>query len=150
MSIDRLKSAPGAFLITPELDSSGFPGSVQLGMNAGIVAGAAVGAGGASFSVPTPKAGTVPTIANSGTVTHNGHGAAVVTTGGAVTGAIVQAGTIAGQKLTIINNSANTITMAAVGTSNVANGVGAVISALAAIDLVWNALDSKWYQVRAA
>lgn len=95
----------------------------------------------------TPESGTVPTIANGGTITPNDYGISVVTTGGAVTGAIVAVGTYPGQMLVIVNNSANTITMAAVGTSNVAAGVAAIVPATGALLLVWNPLDSKWYDV---
>lgn len=150
MSLDRLQSKTGLFQINPEVGSGGFPGGVSVGGEFSIVAGAAAATGGAIAPTPTPRSGTVPTLAGSGTVTHNGCGTCIVTTGGAVTGAIVQAGITHGQNLTIINNSANTITMAAAGTSNVANGTGCIISATAAIGLTWNAIDSRWYQYRAA
>lgn len=147
MSLDRIQSVVGRLTLTPEADASGFPGLVALGPNAGVAGGAAAGTGGALYTAHTPKSGTVPTLASSGTVTHNGHGVCVVTTGGAVTGAIVQAGTLPGQRLVIINNSANTITMAAAGTSNVAGGTAAVVPANAALELVWNTLDSRWYDI---
>lgn len=147
MTIDRLQSRTGLFVVSPENTSGAFPGGVQLGLNAGVVEGAAASTGGAAFNTPTPKSGTPPTIANSGTFTHNGHGACVVTTGGAVTGAIVQPGTVHGQHLILMNNSANTITMAAAATSHVIGGTAAIVPAVAALHLVWNALDSRWYDV---
>lgn len=151
MSLDRLRSRAGLFVVDPEATTTGFPGAVALGSGAGTVEGGAASQGGALYQIPVQKAvADIPTLASSGTITHSGSGTVVVTTGGAVTGAIVQVGTRPGQKLTVINNSANTITMAVVGTSNVANGTGCIISALAAITLTWNALDSRWYQDRAA
>lgn len=147
MTIDRIQSRTGLLVVSPENTSGGFPGGVQLGLNAGCIEGAAASTGGAMFSVPTPKSGTPPTLATSGTITHNGHGACVVTTAGATTGNIVQAGTVHGQHLVIMNNSANTITMAAAATSNVAAGVAAIVPATAALHLVWNALDVRWYDV---
>jgi hypothetical protein len=147
MSLDRIQSVPGRLTVTPEASDAGLPGLVALGTNAGIAGGAVAGAGGAVYTAQTPKSGTVPTLASSGTVTHNGFGMCVVTTGGAVTGAIVQPGTLPGQHLVICNNSANTITMAAVGTSNVAGGTAAIVPANAALHLVWNPLDSRWYDV---
>lgn len=147
MSLDRIQSVVGRLTVTPEADSSGFPGAIALGPNAGVAGGAAAGTGGALYTAQTPKSGTVPTLASSGTVTHNGHGMCVVTTGGAVTGAIVQPGTLPGQHLVICNNSANTITMAAAGTSNVQGGTAAIVPANAALHLVWNPLDSRWYDV---
>lgn len=153
MSIDRIQSVPGRLTLSPEVTpTNSYPGEVGLGPNAGIAAGAAASTGGAIYNAHTPKSGSAASIAASGTITHNNHGVAVVATSTAAdkAGVIVQVGAYPGQRLCIINNSANTLTMAAVGTSNVANGTGCVISALAAVDLVWNALDSKWYQVRAA
>lgn len=147
MSLDRLQSKTGSFVISPENTSGGFPGNVALGPNAGICEGAAANTGGASYNSHTPKNGTAPTIANGGTFTHNGHGVCVVTTGGAVTGAIVQAGTYPGQRLALLNQSANTVTMAAAGTSNVAAGTSAVVPATGALDLIWCTLDSRWYDV---
>jgi hypothetical protein len=62
-------------------------------------------------------------------------------------GVIMQAGTRAGQKCTVINQSAaiNTITMAVAATSNVANGVGTVIAGLTAKSFTWNSITSLWY-----
>jgi L-threonylcarbamoyladenylate synthase len=66
---------------------------------------------------------------------------------GAATGVILTAGTYDGQELTLFNNSANSITFAAVGTSNVANGTSAVIAANTGMTLVWSVSDLKWYVV---
>lgn len=153
MSQDVLQTKAGANAMGAPANASGFPAGFNYGREWGHVEGAAASCGGALYETPTPRTGTVPAFVTGNTVTHNGCGVAIVnpsTT--AATGAIVQAGTVHGQHLTIINigTATGTITMAAAGTSNVANGTGCIISVLAAIDLRWNALDSRWYQVRAA
>lgn len=84
-------------------------------------------------------------IASSGTITTAGLDQSRVTTSGAVTGVILQAGTYANQAVTVVNESANSITFAAVGTSNVADGVSAVIAANRMMIFRWDASTSKWY-----
>jgi hypothetical protein len=67
--------------------------------------------------------------------------------GGAATGVILTAGTTDGQLLALFNIEAtNTITFAAAGTSNVADGTGAIIAALQAMILVWDTTSSRWYR----
>ena len=98
------------------------------------------------------------TQAGSATVISNGNTIAIANTryirvapAGAVTGLILAAGTsIVGepaQEVVIINESANSITMAASGTSNVANGVSCVIAANTSRRLVWDAVTTLWYQI---
>jgi hypothetical protein len=91
--------------------------------------------------------GTAPTIATSGTISTAALGISRVTTGGAVTGVIMQAGTFAGQEVWVVNESANSITFAAVATSNVSNGVSGVIAALNGRKFVWDSLSTPaaWY-----
>jgi hypothetical protein len=85
------------------------------------------------------------TIASSGTITTAGVDQARVTTSGAVTGVILQAGTYANQACVVVNESANSITFAAVGTSNVADGTSAVIAANRMMVFRWDSGTSKWY-----
>ena len=66
---------------------------------------------------------------------------------GNVTGIIVSVGTAPGQQVTIINESAFSVTMDVVGTSHVADGVSTVIAANRAARLSWDAATSKWYRV---
>lgn len=141
MSLDNISVRRGWTQVSGQDDGTTRSG-YGFGGRAGIAAGTE---GGAPFSSVIPVTGATPSIANGGTFTHNGAGAMRVTTGGAVTGAIVQAGVIDGQVLRLINISTNTITMALAGTSNVANGTSAVIAATAAMTLVWNAADARWY-----
>jgi hypothetical protein len=90
------------------------------------------------------QSATEAATATSGTITTAGVGLARVAPTGNITGVILQAGTIPGQTVTVWNNSAFTITFAAVGTSNVADGVLAVISANRKMDFTWNSVAAKW------
>lgn len=92
--------------------------------------------------------GTAPTLASSGTITPAGL-VARVTTGGAVTGAIIANGTTNGQLLIVVNESANTITMATAATSHVASGTTNVIVANGGALYVWDdqATTPRWYCV---
>lgn len=97
------------------------------------------------------QTGTVSTIAGAGTITvgtSGGNGSLRVTAAGAVTGVILTAGTRAGQKLSIIHEgaAANTITFAASGTSNIADGTSAVLAGLRKLELEWDASTSLWYR----
>lgn len=85
-------------------------------------------------------------VASSGTITTAGLDVSRVTTSGAVTGVILQAGTYAGQYCTVVNESGNTITMAASGTSHVADGVSDVIAANSARRYVYDTGTSLWYK----
>lgn len=69
---------------------------------------------------------------------------------GAVTGVILQAGVAPGQEVTVINESvaANSITFAAAGTSNVADGVSDVIAGLQARTFIWDASTLLWYPMK--
>lgn len=67
----------------------------------------------------------------------------------AATGVILQAGLTDGQQVTVVNTSANPITFAAAGTSNVADGAGDTIAALRAATFRWLAATSLWYRVGA-
>jgi|SRR6266699_999373 len=92
--------------------------------------------------VLAPVSGTVPSIATSGTINTAGLGFSRVTTAGAVTGVILQAGTQQGQQVVVVNTSANSITFAVVGTSNVADGTSDVIAALTSARYSW--IGTSW------
>ncbi len=62
------------------------------------------------------------------------------------TGIILTAGIIQGQKITLINTSANSLTMAAAGTSNVADGVSCVLPALRCMSFVWESGAARWFR----
>ena len=99
-----------------------------------------------SGTMAVGQSGSAATIASAGTITTSGIGLARVTTAGNVTGVILQAGVAPGQELTVVNESANTLTMAASGTSNVADGVSDVISAISARSYIWDGGTSLWYK----
>lgn len=94
----------------------------------------------------TQQSGTVLTLVASATIPSN-LGVVRVTAAGAVAGLIVTPGTKSGQVLTIIHEgiAANTLTMAASATSNVANGVLCVITGPAQKILVWDSVTALWY-----
>lgn len=96
--------------------------------------------------VTKPSSGAAATIAN-GNMIGTRVGKARVTAAGAVTGVIMEAGLEDGQICVVVHEgaAANTITMAAAGTSNVANGVTTVIAGLTQRIFVWNAADARWY-----
>jgi len=96
-------------------------------------------------ALTTQQSVSVPSIASSGTITTAKTGVSRVTTGGAVTGVIMQAGALGGQQCVVVNESGNTITMAAAATSNVADGVSCVIGATRAMWFVWDTGTSRWY-----
>lgn len=96
---------------------------------------------------PSSSLATAATIATSGTIALPAQGdTAKLTTGGAVTGVVLTAGTYDGQRLNLINTSANSITFAAAGTSNVADGTSAVLAANRSMCFVWEATSARWYR----
>ena len=102
-------------------------------------------------------AGTVQTLSTGNTITTTGtiNGATVtlgtvrVTAAAAVTGIIIAAGSRGGQLLTVIHEgaAANTITFAASGTSNVADGTSDVITGPSARMYVWDRVTALWYAI---
>ena len=90
--------------------------------------------------------GTAQALATSGTIPCTSD-IVRISPAAAVTGIIIQKGLFDGQELTVINiaAAANSATMAAAGTSNVADGVGDAIAGVSARAFVWSAQDSLWY-----
>lgn len=153
-------------------NAGGAGGSSALTGGAGGNATAGTGNGGAGGNIAlTPGAGGTSaggTAGVSGSVqilgpTSTPTGAAqVITTGGtvtlptggctkllnpaaAVTGVIMPAGRMDGDYVELINQSANAITFAVVGTSLVADGVSTPIAANTKLSFRWVASLSKWY-----
>lgn len=95
------------------------------------------------------QSATAAVTASSGTITTSGVTEARVAPAGAITGVILQAGTFAGQEVTVVNESAavNTVTFAAAGTSNVADGTSAVVPGLASQRFIWDSGTSRWYRI---
>lgn len=94
---------------------------------------------------------TAAATATSGTITTANVATARVTPAAAVTGVILQAGTVTGQEVTVLNEAvaANTVTFAVSGTSNVADGVSRAIPGLTAVAFVWDGTTSLWYRKHA-
>ena len=86
------------------------------------------------------------TLATSGTIDVTNIGvASVIPIPGNVTDVILEAGNRPGQTIFILNKSGNTITFAASGTSNVANGTSQVVAANAGVLCVWDADSALWF-----
>jgi hypothetical protein len=85
-------------------------------------------------------------IVNSDTITTYTVGASRVNPAGNVTGIILEAGTEPAQVVAVVNESAFTVTFAAAGTSNVADGTSSVISANRCALFVWDSSTSRWYR----
>lgn len=87
-------------------------------------------------------------ISNGNTI-DSGTSLTKVTTSADVTGIIIGGGTLDGQMLAVLNESANTLTMAASGTSHVADGTSDVIAATSTALYFWEGNDtSLWYRVK--
>jgi len=81
-----------------------------------------------------------------GTIATAGLAVSITAPAAAASGSILQAGQVDGQTVTVINPSANSITFAIAGTSNVADGVSDVIATLTARRYCWSAAASRWYR----
>ncbi len=94
------------------------------------------------------QSASAPAITNGNTITTTGVGVARVAPGGAVTGIILQSGVFPGQEVWVVNEAtgANTVTFAAAGTSNVADGASAALAGLTARKFVWDGATSLWYR----
>lgn len=148
MSQDKINSTTGQITINPSNTASGYPGGVALGNNAAILPGYGAGAGGALAQAHTPTSGSATSIGSSFQIVHSGMAMVCVTTSGAVNSCLLQAGYFPGQQVIIANTSSNLINFAAAATSLVASGTVYPINSLSAAEYRWNALDSKWYQLR--
>lgn len=89
---------------------------------------------------------TADVITNGSTIGTAAISVARVNPVGSVTGIILEAGTDNGQVVTVLNESANTVTFAASGTSNVADGTSSVIVATRCALFVWNSSTELWYR----
>lgn len=109
----------------------------------------ATGAVKAGIVQQNQASGTVQTLTTGNTITVAANTSSVrVTAGAAVTGIILGAGTLGGQLLSVIHEgaAANTITFAASGTSNVADGTSDVITGPSARLYVWDSVTALWYK----
>ncbi len=126
----------------------------QDGLNQGVVSldGGLITSNGAGLLSAVNLAGkqssAAATIAANSTISTANLGVSRVTAAGAVTGIIMQPGTVPGQQCLVVceQAAASTLTMAASGISNVAAGVTCILSGLAAHLFVWDSGTSLWYQ----
>lgn len=86
-----------------------------------------------------------PATGNNGTIATANLGVSKVTPAGAITGVILESGTVDGQECTVLNQSGSTITFAAYATSHVASGTGCVIPATRGTRFVWDSVAAAWY-----
>ena len=148
MSLDRIQSKEGLFSFTPLPTTAGFPGSMDFNGLAGTAPQTSTDGGGAMFMRRMPRATNVQTLTNSATIAHNNAGNVAVDQAAAVTGIIMQAGTLHGQHCWVVNTSA-TNTFQFNTTPTTANVAGSAapftIGALKAALLVWNGVTRLWY-----
>lgn len=100
-----------------------------------------------SFGLAVGQSAAAATPADNATITTANIGVARVAPTAARTGIILQAGTIAGQTVTVLNEAAaaNSITFAA-ASSNVADANASPIPGLTARRFVWDSGTSLWYR----
>jgi hypothetical protein len=99
---------------------------------------------GANGALAVGESTSIATIASSGTISVSAVGSARVTETAAVTGVIMGAGTVGGQIITVVNEGAFSITMAAKTTSRVLAGTAEVIAATSARQFIWDDNVSAW------
>ena len=96
------------------------------------------------------QSASAPALATTGTIATSGVGVARIAPTAAVTAAILQAGTVAGQQVSVVNEATATyaVTMAASATSNVADGASTVIAVLTCANFIWDSSTSLWYHAK--
>jgi len=95
------------------------------------------------------SADSLQTLANSGTInvsSDGNYGVVPVTASTNVTGIILQTPSNSWSQITIVNQSAFTVTFATSGTSHVADGTSDVIPTLAARTFIYDSNSSLWYR----
>ncbi len=168
-------SGAGGATASSAADAGGAGGALAITAGAGGAASAGTGNGGAGGSITlTPGAGGTSAggtagargkislagpvsspvavsqaIDTAGTITlpTGGINQLVATSSAAnKTGVILTAGRHDGEEIRLINTSANSLTFAAAGTSNVADGTGSVLAALTAMKMTWEAGAARWFR----
>lgn len=150
MSFDRIQSKEGTLEVSALPTSGGYAGAVEFGGLSGFLAGSATDGGGAFYGRPMPTSSASQALSNGSTITHTNAPVVFVDVSGglSVSGIILQAGTIDGQILVVCNvNGTLNATFAAAGTSNVANGTSASITALKANCFIWNSVAGRWFTI---
>jgi hypothetical protein len=98
--------------------------------------------------ISTAQSATSPTLVTSGTITTAAIGVSRVAPAAAVTAIVLQAGTVAGQQVTVVNESTtlSSITFDIAANSNVADGATSPIVGLTSRDFVWDSVAGLWYR----
>lgn len=143
------------------MSNGNFDKNGTAGVNSAAGADLAIGLGstgfiklvtnGGALQLPTsnPAEGTAATtVAGSGTIDTT-VGWQRITNAGAITGVILEAGTVHGQICIISNDkdAVGSVTMAAAGTSRVSTGTGCVIAIGAGRIFIWDNTDLIWCEL---
>ncbi len=84
------------------------------------------------------QSATAPDPGANGTIATASLGVSRISPAANRTGCILQAGTIAGQQVAVVNESANSVTFAVAGTSTVSGGTGVSIAGGAKAIFIWD------------
>jgi hypothetical protein len=95
-------------------------------------------------TISTFQTASAAATGTGGTISTTGIGISRTNPAGNITGVILQAGVNTGQQVWVTNESAFTITFAALATSNVYDGVSDVIAAKSGRLFVWLAAQTAW------
>lgn len=119
----------------------------QVDYNSGSKGNATI-AGAIGGGVNPATSASATALAASGTITTQNIRVARIAPTAAVAACVMQAGNIDGQTVEVINEAASTfsVTFAASGSSNVADGVTTVISPLRSAHFVWDQTTALWYR----
>ncbi len=134
--------APSSFAV---LNGRAFSGYSDAGVTLKMLFDMNTGNITASGNLAVGQSASAPALAASGTIATANLGESRVAPTANVASIVLAAGTVAGQEVSVVNQSAFTITFAASGTSNVADGVSAIIAANRKMDFTWNSANSLWY-----
>lgn len=108
-----------------------------------------MGSGTLQFPVSNPAQGTAATTVATGGTIDTTQMWQRITNAGAITGVILEAGTMHGQICIVSNDkdAVGSVTMAAAGTSRVSTGTSCVIAIGAGRIFIWDATDAIWCEL---
>lgn len=130
---------------TPMLLTTGSNG-LTVGCNGAGTLRLYMGSGTLQFPVSRPAQGSAATTVATGETIDTTQMWQRITNAGAITGVILEAGTMHGQIciVSVDKDASGTVTMAAAGTSRVGTGTACVIAVGAARMFIWDATDAIW------
>jgi hypothetical protein len=128
------------------LQGSPHPLTIPSGAAAGLAA-ISDASGNVSWGLPLAPAASSQALSNGSTITPAAAtGLYPLTATGAVTGLIIAPPPSGLSQITLVNQSSSSLTFAASGTSNVADGTSDVIAALTCRTFIYDANTSLWYR----